>query len=81
MGEHVPQRAVSTPPVPGPRAVANDYAPSAMAAADARVNLKVSVPKGVATDFKIRPQTAQQPQVQSLINDQQLCCLVYEAVT
>jgi hypothetical protein len=52
-----------------------------MAAADARVNPKVSVPKGVATDFKIRPQTAQQPQVQSLINDQQLCCLVYEAVT
>ena len=51
-----------------------------MAAADARVNPKVSVPKGVATDFKIRPQTAQHPQVQSLI-DHQLRRLVYEAVT
>ena len=80
MGEPVPQRAVSTPPVPGPRAVANDHAPSAMAAADARVNPKVSVPKGVATDFKIRPHTAQHPQVQSLIDDQ-LCRIVYEAVT
>jgi hypothetical protein len=50
-----------------------------MAATDARVNPKVSVPKGVATDFKIRPQTAQHPQVQSSIDDQ-LCCLVYEAV-
>ena len=67
MGENIPPRAVSTPPVPGPRAVANDHAPSAMAA-DARVNSKVTVPKGVAKDFKILPQTALHPQVHMFIH-------------
>ena len=67
MGERIPPRAVSTPPVPGPRAVANDHAPSAMAA-EPRVNSKVSVPKGVARDFKIRPQTALHPQVHMLFH-------------
>jgi len=31
LDRHLPPRAVSTPPVPGPRAVSNDHAPSAMA--------------------------------------------------
>lgn len=62
MQKNQPPRAASTPPVPGPRAVASDIAPSALAhSGDMRKRPKSSVPKGVAQDFKIRPQTAIQP--------------------
>jgi hypothetical protein len=63
--EAFPPRAASTPPVPGPRAASNDHAPSALAASSADLRRPPSsVPKGVATDFKIRPQTAQHLQIE-----------------
>jgi len=62
--DYFPPRAASTPPVPGPRSATNEQAPSALAASAALKRPKSSVPKGVATDFKIRPQTAQNPQVE-----------------
>ena len=59
--QDLPPRAVSTPPVPGPRAVMYDQAPGAYGAADdMRKRPKSSVPNGVATDFEIRPHTARQ---------------------
>ena len=59
----LPQRETSTPLVSAPRDSINDHGPSALAPTAGNIRPKSSVPKGVATDFKIRPRTAQNVQV------------------